>query len=293
MKNFFDIIKNHPPSFVVIDVGAASMGPGTDAYDKLLGYAHINVIGFEPDEKNCKIRNDTSPENYTFFPYYVGDGQPGVFYQCQNPLTSSLYEPNLILLSKLHNMDLPVIDKINVETKTLDSITMIGDADYLKIDVQGAELDVLNGAGKLLSNVTVVHTEVEFVPLYKNQPLFGDIDMKLRQHGFLLYKFVKLFSRQFSPLVIDSNPPNKVGQLLFAEGAVYIRDFTNLSILSPDKLLNLASILHDVYSSIDMVVLVLTEYDRQCETDYTKDYMLYLRECDFTQLKSMISRRME
>ncbi len=47
----------------------------------------------------------------------------------------------------------------------------LSDIDLIKIDVQGAELDVFRGGGKALANALMVITEVEFVELYTGQPL--------------------------------------------------------------------------------------------------------------------------
>ena len=44
---------------------------------------------------------------------------------------------------------------------------------------------VFRGAEKHLSNAVFVHTEVSFVPLYEDQPTFGDLDQELRTRGFL------------------------------------------------------------------------------------------------------------
>ena len=41
-------------------------------------------------------------------------------------------------------------------------------------------LQVLRGATNLLNRICVVESEVEFVPLYVNQPLFADVDAELR-----------------------------------------------------------------------------------------------------------------
>jgi hypothetical protein len=42
----------------------------------------------------------------------------------------------------------------------------------------------------------VITTEVEFVPLYEGQPLFGDIDVFLRQHGFKLLNLYDLWTQE-------------------------------------------------------------------------------------------------
>lgn len=54
----------------------------------------------------------------------------------------------------------------------------------LKLDVQGAELAVLQGAEKLLPEVDAVLVEVSFVELYAGQPLADEVWSALREHGF-------------------------------------------------------------------------------------------------------------
>ena len=68
-------------------------------------------------------------------------------------------------------------------TTELEAITLhqfieqqkIKNIDFIKIDVQGAELDIFKGAKEHLAQVLTIVSEVEFVPIYKNQPLFGDV----------------------------------------------------------------------------------------------------------------------
>ena len=52
------------------------------------------------------------------------------------------------------------------------------------MDVQGAELRVLNGAGTLLDSVRVIWMEVEAKPLYKDQPLKADVERFMASRGF-------------------------------------------------------------------------------------------------------------
>ena len=54
----------------------------------------------------------------------------------------------------------------------------------LKIDVQGGELDVLQGSDDLLDCFEVVYIECSYVKMYDNQPLFADIVQWMGRHKF-------------------------------------------------------------------------------------------------------------
>lgn len=56
--------------------------------------------------------------------------------------------------------------------------------DILKLDIQGAELLALYGARELLRSVKAIFLEVCFVPIYKDAPLFAEVDQFLREAGF-------------------------------------------------------------------------------------------------------------
>ncbi len=80
-----------------------------------------------------------------------------------------------------------------------------------------------NGTKKL-QDVLVVETEVEFLALYKDQPLFGDLQVFLRDHGFVLHKLIDVAGRPFRP-ISPPNPHTPMSQLLWAD-AIFVRDFT-------------------------------------------------------------------
>ncbi len=77
-----------------------------------------------------------------------------------------------------------------VEVARLDSIwpELVGDGDrvYLKLDVQGFELEVLKGAEGSLSAVECVQAELSFVPLYEGAPTFLEMIEELGSRGFRL-----------------------------------------------------------------------------------------------------------
>jgi hypothetical protein len=70
--------------------------------------------------------------------------------------------------------------------------------DILRMDIQGGELLALKGAQSLLeaSRIRLLALEVEFKPLYKDQPLFWDICAYLYRFG---YSFFKLYDPMYQP----------------------------------------------------------------------------------------------
>ena len=54
----------------------------------------------------------------------------------------------------------------------------------MKLDLQGAELMALRGAARLLEHARAVFLEVSFVPLYKDAPLFDEVDRFMTDRGF-------------------------------------------------------------------------------------------------------------
>ena len=77
-------------------------------------------------------------------------------------------------------------------TKTLDSArkeSFLADEriDLLKIDVQGAELEVLKGATELLQEVSFVQFEASVVEYNRGGSCYFHVDEFLREHGFYLY----------------------------------------------------------------------------------------------------------
>lgn len=56
--------------------------------------------------------------------------------------------------------------------------------DLVKLDIQGGEIKALQGAEKLLKEASAVYLEVSFVPMYKESPLFADVEDFLTQRGY-------------------------------------------------------------------------------------------------------------
>jgi FkbM family methyltransferase len=257
-----------------VDIGAMAIPGALPVYHALLQSGATRVTGFEPIEEECRKLNETSPPNHSFLPCAVGDGTTRTFHQCNFNMTSSLYEPNTALLDRFQNLGelTRVVRKSPMETRRMDDLPEVRGMDFLKLDAQGAECDVLDGAARTLSSVLVVHTEVEFVPMYLGQPLFAEIDQALRRNGFCFHRFAGICGRAFKPLVAGNNINAMLSQVLWAD-AVYVRDWMHWESLSAEQLLKLALIVHDVYSSFDLCLIALAQFDRHQGSTLSGQYL--------------------
>lgn len=222
------------------------------------------MVGFEPDAAALETLNRRKGPHERYFPHAVGDGGRHTLRVCQAPGMTSLLEPDPATLGLFHGF--PdwgrVLRRVEVDTVRLDDVPEAAGADLLKLDIQGAELMVLHHAEARLAEAVVVQAEVEFLPLYRDQPLFGDVDRFLRGHGFAFHRFYPETSRVMSPLVVGGSPYAGFSQLVWAD-AIFIRDVTRPEALGDRQLLAMATILHDCYGSADVVLRLLVEHDRR------------------------------
>lgn len=106
--------------------------------------------------------------------------------------SSSLLETDVNRLPANYKEINKTVNVIEVGIETLDEYCAkngIAEIDILKLDVQGAELSVLKGAKRMLSEgrIKLIYSEIYFLPFYRNQPLFEDIYEYLCSYN---YKFM-------------------------------------------------------------------------------------------------------
>lgn len=87
-------------------------------------------------------------------------------------------------------------ETVRVQTRTLDSLNLFDQEsiDLIKIDVQGSELDILNGATETMKRTEYVSCEVALVEYNKGAPLIGDVVDKMRDLGFCIIDIVEYHS---------------------------------------------------------------------------------------------------
>ena len=269
-----------PPVMTVVDVGAMLLEEEPDPYARLNGLGRLNVIGFEPQAAECAKLNALSLPGRQYLPYAVADGKRRTFYQTNTGMTSSLLPPNLKFVELFQNLAefMQVVSTGQVDTVRLDDVAEIRaqGCDLLKLDTQGTEAEILAHASETLRSCLIVHTEVEFVPLYEGQPLFAEVDQLLRGHGFMFHRFHGISGRTYKPLMMHNEPYGALSQTLWAN-AVYVPELARLDRLEPAVLVKLAALLHEIYGSFDLCHLVLAAHDRRFGTSFAQRYGAALR----------------
>jgi FkbM family methyltransferase len=244
----------------VVDIGA---NPLFDSpYLKLLRAGDAEVVGFEPNREALEKLNANKGPNETYLPHAIGDGGIHTLNMCFAPGMTSLLTPNPAVLNMFHGFPAwgHITGTETVQTVRLDDVPETAGTRLLHLDIQGAELMALKNAENRLKDILVIQSEAEFLQMYVGQPLFSELEMFLRQRGFVFHRFYPTVSRVIAPLVVGNDIQAGLSQLLWAD-AIFVRDFTRMDLLKDDELLMMASILHDCYRSIDLALRLVTEYD--------------------------------
>jgi hypothetical protein len=120
------------------------------------------------------------------------------------------------------------VGELPLVARTLDDV-IFGDlghethwGEVIKLDTQGTEYEVLQGAKRTLQERTVaLFVEVEFCPIYAGQKLFSELELMLRSYGLAFYGFHSTHER--SCKLLDKRRFLGRERLLFAD-AVFFKD---------------------------------------------------------------------
>ena len=267
MKN----IIGNVPDINITDLGASAIGE-VPLYEPLIQSKTATATGFEPQKEEYDKLSATQNSRIRYLPYAIGDGKEHTLHICKAPGMTSFLEPDMEILSHFEGFSDwgSVVQTQRTKTKKLDDIPEIRDTHYLKLDIQGFELTALRYGRKVLENTLAIQVEMNFIPFYKKQPLFAEIDQRLRKSGFVLHEFANIRSQPFLP--ISASEKVNRGQFLWTD-AHYIRPFVKLHSLAEDSLLRIATVAHEVYRSYSLSALALRHYDNKCGTTLEKTYL--------------------
>jgi FkbM family methyltransferase len=245
----------------IADIGAALLAE-TPVYAPLvLEHPDAHLFSFDGDPRQIAALKARYGSKATVLEHYVGDGEAHTAYVCEETSgMTSLFKPSPRALSFFNGFEDfgRVLRTERVQTARLDSIAAIERIDFLKMDIQGSELSVLQNGTQTLRECLAIQLEVSFVGLYEGQPSFGDIDQWMRAHGYLPHTFVDVKRWSISPVVRNNNFRIPFNQLLEAD-AVYIKDPLALERYSDVQLKRQVLFADLFFDSPDLAVYCLRE----------------------------------
>lgn len=169
----------------IFDIGAAR---GEWTKELLHVFPHAQYLMFDPLKENeipLKNINNSFP-NVAFHCCALGEKNGEIEFNVHADQSSKFTsewggEKRIIPLRTL--------DSFLIESKEMKT-------NIMKIDVQGAELDVLSGASKILETCKVVQVEVSFRKVYNGAPLAHEIINFFSEKGFRIFDIASTFKRE-------------------------------------------------------------------------------------------------
>ena len=215
---------------IIVDIGASG---GIDTRWKNLT-SYFKCILFEPDPREYSILKENSDSNLIVLNSALSDSNQTVeFHLCKKQEVSSIFPPNFDLLNKFPDSERFKVQKnIRLNTDTLNNQLIkvgVNEVDFIKIDTQGYELPILQGSYDYLDSVIGLEIEVEFVEMYKGQPLFDEVDGFVKNKGFSLVDLKRSYWKRKE----TGSTTNKKGQLIFGD-ALYFK--------TPEQILKISNI---------------------------------------------------
>jgi len=178
----------------ILDAGASN-GRITGKFLKVFPTA--KAYAFEPQPKYRDGLTALSKQDTRINPQFFALGEQKSKLELQiteSAGCTSLYKPS----SRMQTMypdEAAVKETAMVDVVTIDEWRAEQGnpgIEVMKFDIQGGELSALRGAQQTLRDSTLlVYTEILFNPLYEGGALYSEIDLCLREAGFMLYNLYK------------------------------------------------------------------------------------------------------
>lgn len=180
---------------VIFDVGAY-IGQVTSIYKNTFPGAVIH--SFEPlPESFEKLHQLCKDKSINAYNTALSDKEGVATFQINTDPTCNSFFPRPESGMRYYSKQSRNIREIQVQTTTLDGFcerSGIPAIDILKLDVEGAEINVLKGAIKKLGKkqIKLIYSEVMFVPHYQGGCLFHEVSGFLNQYGYSLFNLYNL-----------------------------------------------------------------------------------------------------
>ena len=242
--------KNLNQKFTLLDIGAANGANGrwNIVSDKL------STILVEPHKESAKNLKSEGLEVIESV-LHSEDDKEIKFYNTRKPMCSSFYRPNFNHLKNFLDKErFEIISEDTFNSKSLDTeIVKFTQPNFIKIDTEGSELDILKGSKNTLLNVFGLEVECSFHQLREGQPLFEEIRSYLKDFDFVFIDFVSMIKWEKDNFGFSGQP--QITDVLFLKNEETIIKKFKKEEISLDDLINYLVILI-TYERIDILKYV-------------------------------------
>lgn len=173
---------------VVVDAGARyGLHPTWQALERV---ADFHLFEMDSVEAARLAKKYAGHRNISVYPIALSDRDTTLTFKVnRHNALNSVFEANSELIESNAYMtdEFTQVEERSVEARSLDSLFQDRDVHFLKLDIEGAEYTVLQGAKAILDRALLgVRCEVLFAPIFKGAKLFGHLHDLLAEHGFEL-----------------------------------------------------------------------------------------------------------
>lgn len=169
---------------MLIDIGAR--GGMQNKWRLYAGIAPLTVVFVEPDKAESARLIEKHPGAVVVAAALGATAGQRTLYLTADPGCSSLLRPSARGMASDAGWRLAPAGTETVTVERADTALAGFAPDFLKIDTQGTEFEILHGFGALLADVCAIEVECELFPLYDGQPLLADVLAFLDAAGFRL-----------------------------------------------------------------------------------------------------------
>lgn len=260
---------------VIMDVGARG---GLNTEWTVFG-DQMRVYCFEPDEEECSRLAAEAPPQVVYIPTALGrETGEATLFESKLAFSTGLYKTRMDYFGRFVNRDNGiVVAERTISVKSLHDTMRtfgIGHIDFLKLDAEGAELDILQGGGDELRSGRLlgILSEIRLHEEINGSAPFASLDAYVRGMGLRLYNLdVNHHSRVALPYPQLNDYRLPSGERFYAytahgqvqDGdALYFRDLFNVPECDPRSILKLCALM-EIYMLNDCAAeLIVANMER-------------------------------
>ncbi len=254
------LIYNLNTDLNILDIGAAG---GVQNKWKLIEKT-LNVTCVEPNNAYKFKKNKFKSLDVIKKIFYSKPNEKKSLFITKNQLMSSIYKQNHSYTNKFifgytNEESFKVIKQIDLETTTVDDSFKNKNLDFIKIDAEGAHLDILKGSTNKLNDILGLEIECEFFNYRKQHPLYHEVINFLEKFNFEFIDFLSIMRWERNKFWYTGQP--QYADILFLKQPESIVNDFNSNIISDKTLLKYIIIL-TVYNRSDFLNLIINQINK-------------------------------